>query len=470
MSQTTFEDALLGLGHALIELDEQPHRSGFPPYRFYTPTPETHAKVLRRLVQERKGKDGHESGSVDGQSAPARAELSLRAKTLRDFWGWSMSLSLTTGEEKDESARQKALGLFTFLQKSGIDAASPLLSIEEKKKDSGEAEDEESAQSDILFRPAVRFSSLYPPQRRPDPRNGPKAREVQLTRERVLYAHSAFSEAPPSDAVFFGPDTYRFVAFLSRALGACRAPAPDGRWKLGIDVGTGAGAGALALADLRRWEGPASSEEESADAGGQGHLIRRVIGSDIGPTALSYAKVNASLYDGILPLGEGGAGAAGDWSSRLSFREASLLSGLSAEEQGDVDLIISNPPYISFTGDHDAAAARGPTYADGGAQNGLALPLRILQDALEVLKPGGLALLYTGVPVGLDGVNPLWEACKACETQGDEGQERGLAQIEFWETMDVDVFGDELESANGPYGHSGVGSIQVVGVGMRKLE
>ncbi len=79
-----------------------------------------------------------------------------------------------------------------------------------------------------------------------------------------LFLHSAF---PPkdADAVFFGPDTYRFARFLKAAC--------DGREiGLAVDVGVGSGAGAAVI--------------------GRHYRPRRLVGADVNPAALRLAEIN----------------------------------------------------------------------------------------------------------------------------------------------------------------------------------
>jgi methylase of polypeptide subunit release factors len=84
-----------------------------------------------------------------------------------------------------------------------------------------------------------------------------------------LYLHSAFPTDAP-DAVFFGPDSYRFAALIERELAGV-APGSLGRV---IDIGTGAGVGALVTADAC--------------------LPARAIGTDVNPKALRFAAMNAA--------------------------------------------------------------------------------------------------------------------------------------------------------------------------------
>lgn len=212
-------------------------------------------------------------------------------------------------------------------------------------------------------------------------------------------------------------DTYRFLDFLSRSLKVFEPPT-DG---VAIDVGTGGGAGALLL----RHAAPKNS----------------IIGLDINPSALSYAHTNFSTSCRRLPQ----AGA-------IDFRESDLLSALSEEEKGSLHLVVSNPPYI---------AGAIATYADGGDELGLALPWRIAVVSLQILAPGGLLMLYTGVPIDMQGHDPL---LLKLETELEALE----ADLLRYEVIDVDVFGDELEAADGAYGGSDTGRIAVIGCVVRK--
>lgn len=483
----------------------------------------------------REASRSRHGGAVDeATQAIFRDKLSLRAEDARSLWGWSMPVQI--------GSMDKVIYL--------VDSDSPLLARE----------------SDGLLVPKVRFSNLFLPTLTPRHAADPKIRkllmEEQKKRQSILYAHSSFPTSA-SDAVFFGPDTYRFLSFLFSALADLPAPDASGQWKLGVDVGTGAGAGALAIAGLKKAEGPAELDAQPAKATkDEEPLVARVLGMDINPKALAFAEVNGSLYHrhsslcSSYSLSPSGAEEEATWGDRLKFRESDLLQALTDQEKGEVDLIISNPPYIAF-GSEDAipeededeeggegsrgrtrtppsrAGKKGASYgeytprparialhlpessadqiisshslpaassADGGSSRGLSLPLAILHESLRLLPPGGLCLLYTGVPVSLTGHNPLREACEEYNTRAEQGgaeaplvsqagdmslnsvgkTEGGRkagssgagvkARLEYWTTIDADVFGDELADPTGPYGGgSGVGRIEVVGVGMRKL-
>ena len=87
-----------------------------------------------------------------------------------------------------------------------------------------------------------------------------------------LYAHSSYPTLA-ADSVFFGPDTYRFAAFIR----ATMASVPRPRAPLIVDVGCGSGAGGMVAAQA---------------VGGACHLVM----SDINARALRLAAVNCAAH------------------------------------------------------------------------------------------------------------------------------------------------------------------------------
>jgi len=221
--------------------------------------------------------------------------------------------------------------------------------------------------------------------------NGPLRSKVRFsTLSDQIYVHSAFpTEAP--DSVFFGPDTYRF----SRALRHAISDINSGGALTVIDIGCGSGAGGL-----------------FATAALQGHARPDLILTDINPKALRYARVNAAI-NGIDNV-------------------RTVLSNVFENINEGGDLIIANPPYLFDAG--------GRLYRHGGGNLGFELSLRIVQQGLDRLYPGGRFFLYTGTPV-IDGTDCFLEAVKPLLAV------RNLAFS--YEEIDPDVFGDELDRA--PY-------------------
>ena len=154
-----------------------------------------------------------------------------------------------------------------------------------------------------------------------------------------LHLHSASSAE--KQAVFLGPDSYRYVRFLGQTL-------PGSAWRRALEIGVGAGAGALAIAALD----PQSS----------------VVATDINPRALRLSRLNARHAGLAIDLRLGGFPADGAW-----------------------DLITANPPYMEGRG--------GRLYRDGGGLHGAAVALDWAREALSRLAPGGRFVLYTGAPV-----------------------------------------------------------------------
>ncbi|MEO6148438.1 MAG: class I SAM-dependent methyltransferase [Sulfuriferula sp.] len=205
----------------------------------------------------------------------------------------------------------------------------------------------------------------------------------------LLFTHSAFPTTEQA-AVFFGPDTYRFVRFVLFHLPAVISQAnPDVPLRL-LDIGCGSGAGGIVVARTLRRAGL------SVDA----------TLNDINPLALDTSALNAQ-HAGV--------------SVNLALGDA-LDSVV-----GDFDLIIANPPFL------DDAQQRA--YRHGGAGLGRALSLRITADALARLAPGGRLLLYTGVAM-IDGIDPfLAELTPLLAASGCDWR---------YEEIDPDIFGDEL--------------------------
>lgn len=201
----------------------------------------------------------------------------------------------------------------------------------------------------------------------------------------ALFFHAAY---PPlaADAVFFGPDTVRYVRAVQAHL--------DERERLGrrtprraVDIGCGSGAAGIVVAERL----------PEAD----------VVLVDINPAALDLARVNAQLAEvgNVRPT----------------------LSDMLLDVEGGFDLITSNPPFMVDAG--------GRAYRDGGGTLGAGLPLRVVEAAIAHLNPGGSLVLFTGSAIveGRDGFGEM--AGALCERAGLDWTYR---------EMDPDAYGEEL--------------------------
>lgn len=203
------------------------------------------------------------------------------------------------------------------------------------------------------------------------------------TLDGLMFLHSAFPTLE-SDAVFFGPDSYRFATFLQTELPRLSKPQHI------VDVGAGSGVGAVIAA--------------------QAAAASRITLADINPSALMLAEANVAHASPRLPPTE--------W----RFVEG---DGLASVEAG-IDCVIANPPYIA-----DPAHR---LYRDGGGRHGGALSLRWAREAVERLGPGGAFLLYTGSAI-VNGEDRL---------RADLLEALAGFDISYRE-IDPDVFGEELE-------------------------
>jgi methylase of polypeptide subunit release factors len=194
--------------------------------------------------------------------------------------------------------------------------------------------------------------------------------------------HSAFPTLSP-DAVFFGPDTYRFANAIRNNLRA----EPRGLRRT-LDIGCGTGAGAIVIS-------------KHATCG-------EMLMSDINEMALQFAALNADV---------------------AGVEAISVNSDLFANVDGDFGLIVANPPYLN-----DPLKR---AYRHGGGELGSALSVRIAEAARDRLSPGGSLLLYTGSPI-VAGGDLLLRAFEQCFAGSD--------LVWSYEEVDPDVFGEELET------------------------
>jgi SAM-dependent methyltransferase len=116
-----------------------------------------------------------------------------------------------------------------------------------------------------------------------------------------LFLHSAFPTVSP-DAVFFGPDTYRFARAIKINLSS--EPRPLRRV---LDLGCGSGAGGVILA--------------------KNSACRELVMTDINDAALQMTRINADAA-GVPNV-------------------TTVHSDLFANVDGQFDMIVANPPYLN---------------------------------------------------------------------------------------------------------------------------
>lgn len=197
----------------------------------------------------------------------------------------------------------------------------------------------------------------------------------------LLLAHSPYPTTQP-DAVFFGPDSYRFAQVIDAHLQQRFEPV-----RRAVDIGCGAGVGALIIARARR------------DA--------QVLAVDINPRALRMSAVNAEL-----------AGL-----DNVSVYHSDVLGSV----EGEFDLIVANPPYMNDD--------RQRAYRHGGGALGEQLSVRIVAESLGRLALGGSLVLYTGVAM-VAGEDRFLEAVRPLLGSDAYGW--------TYRELDPDVFGEEL--------------------------
>ena len=201
----------------------------------------------------------------------------------------------------------------------------------------------------------------------------------------ALFIHSAFPTIE-QDAVFFGPDTYRFAYHLKQYLASRSDPL-----KRAVELCCGTSAAAVSIAK----NFPDYDE---------------LIVADLNPKALLYSQMNID-FAGLKKIHP-------------------VQSDLFANLQGQFDLIFANPPYLIDPYQRQ--------YRHGGDElDGNALSFRIIKEGIQHLNPQGCIFLYTGVTVTQDGNRFL------AHLENLMSQYKNISWS--YEEIDPDIFGEELE-------------------------
>ncbi|MDF2638720.1 MAG: hypothetical protein K0R64_1704 [Novosphingobium lindaniclasticum] len=195
----------------------------------------------------------------------------------------------------------------------------------------------------------------------------------------TLFLHSAYPTIE-QDAVFFGPDSYRFADLIAARM---QDLAPGARI---LDYAAGSGVGGITAAMRQR----------------HAHLTL----ADINPQALFLASINAE---------------------HAGLRAETLRTTSPADPEGLFDLIVTHPPFM--------IDEKGRAYRDGGDLYGARLSLDWALAGARKLAKGGRLILHTGVSIveGLDVLKAhLEEALPA------------LGCHLWYHELDPDIFGEEL--------------------------
>ena len=163
------------------------------------------------------------------------------------------------------------------------------------------------------------------------------------------------------------PETEQVATEALAALDAVVARRSDGHRPVAVDLGTGSGALALAIA----------TERPGTD----------VWATDRSPDAVEVARANLA-----------GLGMAG---RRVRLTVGSWFEPVPDELRGAVDLVVSNPPYVSTAEPLDASVTSWePAEALYAGSTGLDAYRTLVPEAGEWLAPGGALVLELGAGQG----------------------------------------------------------------------
>lgn len=156
------------------------------------------------------------------------------------------------------------------------------------------------------------------------------------------------------------PETEQVVEAALGELRRIGGTGPDARPVTVVDLGTGSGAIALSLAVE--------------------HVHASVWATDASPDALAVTRAN------IAGIGRPGG--------RVRVAQGDWFGALPEELRGEVDLVVSNPPYVAEGDDLPAEVADWePTTALIAGPSGMEHLERIVADAPSWLRPGGVLVV-----------------------------------------------------------------------------
>jgi release factor glutamine methyltransferase len=159
-----------------------------------------------------------------------------------------------------------------------------------------------------------------------------------------------------------------------------------------LDLGTGSGAIALAIA----------SERPDSE----------VWASDVSRDALRWARLNFErLQPTFSQLGTPEVPHRGRLD--VTLLEGDMFEAVPEELKADLDLVIVNPPYLSLAEFESAPAdvrVHEPRVATLSGPNGLETPMRVIEESLVWLRPGGWLVMEIA-PQRAQQVRRLLEVC-----------------------------------------------------------
>ena len=143
----------------------------------------------------------------------------------------------------------------------------------------------------------------------------------------------------------------------------------------------------------------------------------RVWASDLTEDCVSVARRNVDLHQ----LG-----------GRVHIHQGDLFSAFSGQRlQGQVDVIVCNPPYISETrlqGERAHLLELEPREAFAAGPYGISIHQRVIRESPEFLKPGGVLLFEVGLGQERQ-VKALFERSRAFEAIRSVANESGEGRV-----------------------------------------